>query len=244
MVDKSVITPLYVQIANELRKEILSNQYGEHGCIGTHAQLADRFSVSLITIRKAVQILEDEGIVEILQGKGTFVRRVSLVDPLQDLTGISNIMNALQMDKQVQVPVFELRDTPDWISRDIRRELGPKSLFIRRVVSVEGVPMSCADMFLPGKYSPRFTKSEVEERTVYQIYRDKLGVVLGRGRQIIRAAGAKGEVADCLGLAENSPVLQIERKAYDDHANLIEYMVLSYEASKYCFEVELELNNQ
>src|SRR5699024_12495899 len=35
-------------------------------------------------------------------------------------------------------------------------------------------------------------------------------------------AGAKGEVADCLGLAENSPVLQIERKAYDDHANLIE----------------------
>ena len=63
MVDKSVITPLYVQIANELRKEILSNQYGEHGCIGTHAQLADRFSVSLITIRKAVQILEDEGIV-------------------------------------------------------------------------------------------------------------------------------------------------------------------------------------
>ena len=51
-------------------------------------------------------------------------------------------------------------------------------------------------------------------------------------------------MADCLGLAENSPVLQIERKAYDDHANLIEYMVLSYEASKYCFEVELELNNQ
>ena len=56
--------------------------------------------------------------------------------------------------------------------------------------------MSCADMFLPGKYSPRFTKSEVEERTVYQIYRDKLGVGLGRWRQIIRAAGAKGEVLE------------------------------------------------
>lgn len=244
MVDKNVITPLYTQVANELRKEILSNRYGEHGCIGTHAQLAERFSVSLITIRKAVQILEEEGIVEILQGKGTFVRSAALVDPLQDLTGISNMMSSMQMENQVTVPVFELQDTPDWIRHDVRRELGEKTLFVRRIVSVEGIPMANADMYLPGKFYTRFTKSDVEERTIYQIYRDKLGIGLGHGRQIIRAAGAKGEVAQSLRLPENSPVLQIERKAYDDQSNLIEYMILTYEASKYCFEVELELNKQ
>lgn len=58
MVDKNVITPLYAQIANELRKEILSGKYGLHGCIGTHSQLGERFGVSLITVRKAVQVLE------------------------------------------------------------------------------------------------------------------------------------------------------------------------------------------
>lgn len=244
MVDKSVITPLYVQVANELRKEILSNQYGEHGCIGTHSQLSDRFGVSLITIRKAVQILEEEGIVEILQGKGTFVRRTALVDPLRDLTGVSNIMTSMQVETEVAVPVFELRETPQGFSHDLRQGLGPTSLFISRVVSVGETPIACADMYLPGKYAAQFTKAEVEERTVYQIYRDKLGVNLGRGRQIIRAAGAKGEVARKLRLSENSPVLQIERKAYDDRGGLIEYMELTYEAGKYCFEVELELNNQ
>lgn len=242
MIDKNVITPLYVQVANELRKEILSNQYGQNGCIGTHNQLVDRFGVSLITIRKAVQILEEEGIVEILQGKGTFVRRTSLVDPLQDLTGISNMMSDMRMENQVTVPVFELRDTPLWIDRDIRSALGEKSLFIRRVVSVGDVPAANADMYLPGKFFPMFTKSEVEDSTIYQIYSNKLGIVLGRGKQIIRAAGATGEVAESLGLAENSPVLQIVRRAYDDQKNLIEYMILTYEASKYCFEVELELS--
>ena len=233
MIDKNVITPLYVQVAKELRTEILANQYGEHGCIGTHADLVKRFSVSLITIRKAVQLLEEEGIVEVLQGKGTFVRRMAMVDPLRDLTGISNMMSNLQMKNQVTE-----------LDRDVRQALGGKALFIRRVVSVQGVPVANADMYLPQEYYSCITPEEVEEKTIYQIYRDKLGITLGRGRQIIRAGGAVGEVAESLCLPENSPVLQIERRAYDSEKRLVEYMVLTYEASKYCFEVELELNKQ
>lgn len=244
MIDKSVITPLYVQVANELRTEILANQYGEHGCIGTHSDLVKRFSVSLITVRKAVQLLEEEGIVEVLQGKGTFVRRTAMVDPLRDLTGISNMMSSLQMENQVSVLIFSLRDVPEELDRDIRQALGEKALFIRRVVSVQGVPVCCADMYLPREYYSRITPEEVEERTIYQIYRDKLGITLGRGKQVIRAAGARGAVAESLHLPENSPVLQIERRAYDSEKRLVEYMVLTYEASKYCFEVELELNQQ
>lgn len=242
MIDKSVITPLYAQVAGELRREILSGRYGQRGCIGTHAQLAKRFSVSLITVRKAVQILEEEGIVEILQGKGTFVRRSSLVDPLENLTGISKMILDLQMQNQVEVPVFELRDTPGWLDQETRRGLGEKSLFIRRVVSIDGVPAANTDMYLPGQFYPMFSKAEVEASTVYQIYTNKLGICLGRGRQIIRAAGASGAVAESLRLPENSPVLQIERRAYDSQKNLIEYMILTYEASRYCFEVELELS--
>ncbi len=244
MVDKNVITPLYAQIANELRKEILSGKYGSHGCIGTHSQLGERFDVSLITVRKAVQVLEKDGIVEILQGKGTFVRQTALVDPLRDLTGISNMMSSMQMEKQVSVPVFELRPAPETLDRDTAGALGDMPLFIRRVVSVGGVPMANADMYLPGRFASAFTREEAEKRTIYQIYQDKLGMNLGLGRQIIRAAGASAEVAHSLGIAPGSPVLQIERRAYDDRETLIEYMILTYEASKYCFEVELALNKE
>ena len=145
MIDKNVITPLYMQVANELRKEVLSGEYGENGCIGTHTQLAERFGVSMITIRKAVQILEKEGMVEILQGKGTFVRRSTLVDPLEKLTGISNMMLSLDMEHQVLVPILELRETPNWIDSDVREELGEKSLFIRRIICLKGVPIADAD---------------------------------------------------------------------------------------------------
>ena len=49
MVDKNVVTPLHVQVTNELRKEILAKNYGENGCIGTHTQLAERFGASQIS---------------------------------------------------------------------------------------------------------------------------------------------------------------------------------------------------
>lgn len=244
MVDKSIATPLYTQVADELRKEILSKQYGDSGCIGTHTQLTERFDVSLRTIRAAAQILEKEGLVEIRQGKGTFVRSNMLVDRLQDLTGISNMLYDMDVDKEIRVPVFSMMDTPDWLDPDVRESLGKKCLFIRRVVVVEGVPAANADMYLPGRYEKSFTKEEVEASTVYQIYERKLGVELGRGRQTIQAAGADGEVAKCLQLPENAPVLKICRRAYDTERNLIEYMILSYEASRYCFEVELDLHKR
>jgi len=242
MVDKSVITPLYEQVADELRKEIVCGLYGESGSIGTQNELEERFNVSLITIRKAVQILEKEGLVEIRQGKGTFIRSTNLVDHLQNLTGITNMMSDMNVKPEVSVTVIEIRDTPEWFPKDVRKAYGRKALFIQRIVSMNNIPFANTDMYLPAKYKDSFTKREVEESTVYKIYQNKLSIKLGKGRQVIRACGAHGDVAKNLKLSDNCPVLQIERKAYDDHENLIEFMILSYEASKYSFEVELELN--
>lgn len=243
MLSKDISIPLYEQVANEFRKEILSGQYGINGSIGTHAQLAERFSVSLITIKKALRILEQENLVDIQQGKGTFVHQNKIIDPLKNLTGISSMMKDLQIETRVSVPVLEVQNTPTWMSKDIRKVLGQQSLFILRVVSIAGSPVANTEMWLPLKYEEYFTKEKVEKQTIYKIYQNEVGIVLGKGKQIISAAGARGLVAKNLDLKDNSPVLQITREAYSETGELIEYMVLSYEASRYSFSVELQLHS-
>lgn len=242
MVDRSASVPLYKQVANQLRKEIIYNRYGERGRIGTHTELAERFSVSLITIRKAIEVLEQDGIVDVQQGKGTFVRYSGLVDPLKNLTGISFLTDQLSVQTEVSVPVLELIRTPEWLPRDVRSVFGRNSLHVVRISSIQGTPVANTDMYLPAKFAGMFAKEEVERQTVYQIFQNKLGVKLGKGWQVIRAAGASGIVAQNLRIPENWPVLQIERKAYDADSNLIEYMILTYEASRYAFVVEMELS--
>lgn len=242
LVDKNASIPMYEQIATILRQEILNDVYGKSGSIGTHSQLAARFGVSLITVRKAVQILGKQGILAIQQGKGTFVNRTTVVDPLEHLTGISNMMQELNVATYNQVPVMEICPTPQWLPADVRTIFGPECLYILRVVSVGETLFANTEMYLPIKYADFFHREEVEKKTIYQIYESKVGVRLGKGRQIIRAAGASGNVAQNLKLAQNAPVLQIERKTYSKTGELLEYMILSYEASRYSFLVEMDIN--
>lgn len=244
MIDKNTVTPLYVQVSNELRMEILSNQYGENGCIGTHTNLAKRFNVSIRTIREAVQILEREGLVEIRQGKGTFVRRKVLVDQMQELNGIMKMLDEFNIKKQVKAIQFSLVDTPEWMDSELKSWFGRKTLFIQRLVTVGTEPLCSADIYLPEKFCYGIEKKDIETKTIYQILQGKFNVELGKGKQFIRAGGASERIAKALHIAENSPVLELERKAYDKQGDLIEYMLLTYEASKYCFEVELNLNKE
>lgn len=243
MIDKNASTPMYEQIAAVLRNEILQNKYGERGCIGTHAELTQRFGVSMITVRKAVQLLHDEKLVDIKQGKGTFVRGTLLQDDLSRLTGASNIMQASNLPAQVSVPVFEVIETPRHFDADLRNGLGKRCLHIVRVHSVDDTGLSYAEIYLPQVYGRNITKADVEHFTIYQIYENKLRVPLGTGRQRIRAGKAGGEMAQALGIEDGTPVLEIERRAYCATGQLIEYMQMAYEYSKYSFEVELKLSS-
>lgn len=242
MIDKNASTPMYEQIAAVLRREILQKKYGERGCIGTHAELTQRFGVSMITVRKAVQLLHDEKLVDIKQGKGTFVRSTLLQDDLSRLTCASNIMQASNLPALVSVPVFEVIETPRRFDADLRAGLGKRCLHIVRIHSVDGTPLSYAEIYLPHLYGRRITKADVEHFTIYQIYQDKLQIPLGIGRQSIRAGRASIDVAGALGIDAGSPVLEIERRAFSASKKLIEYMQMAYEYTKYSFEVELKLS--
>lgn len=242
VLDKNSCTPLYQQVADCLRQEIAENRYGVHGNIGTHSQIAKRFDVSMITVRKAVQILADENLVDIKQGKGTFVKNLFIRDNQNVFTGASVVLNKNNIQGSTHVRRFSRMETPAWLPEDLKKLLGEECFYLQRIHSIDGDPVACADIYLPAGYGERMTKEDVELYTIYQIYQNKLGVSLGRGRQRIRANRAQGEAAGLLLIEPGSPVLEIERYAYDAGDNLIEYMLLTYEYDKYVFEVELALS--
>ena len=64
---------LYSQVENNLRQQIISGELGVGEKIPTELELCERYSVSRITVRKAVQNLVDEGLIYRLRGKGSFV---------------------------------------------------------------------------------------------------------------------------------------------------------------------------
>ena len=72
-VEYNSVIPLYEQIVEYLRKDIAANTFGRNGKIPTEAELSEKYGVSRITVRRAVDELVNQGLVEKKQGKGTFV---------------------------------------------------------------------------------------------------------------------------------------------------------------------------
>jgi len=243
VINKSSSVPMYEQIAAILKDEILSNKYDPSGNIGTQTKLAQRFDVSIITIRKAISLLTQQGLLDVTQGKGTFVKNTILNDNLTRLTGVDNIISDSHLSAQVQVLVFEMIDTPSHFDAELRRGLGKKCLHLERLHVMEGVRAAYAEIWLPAKYGELITPSDVERYTIYQIYESKWNLSLGKGKQVIRADAASPKVSEALGISPGSPVLSINRRAYSATGELVEYMQLSYEHTQYSFSVELQLSS-
>ena len=80
---------LYQQLQNLIRDDIMRGKYPEGGQMPSESELGQMYKVSRITVRRALKELAKEGMIEMRQGKGTFVKSARLDLHLLDLSGFS-----------------------------------------------------------------------------------------------------------------------------------------------------------
>lgn len=240
--DRDTHEPMYEQIARTIKNDVIENAYRDFGFIGTQKEIAARFDVSLITVKKAVELLTKENIVYSKQGKGVFVKRHAVGDRLEKLTGITNIMKSMNIYPQIKVKNIRQVETPYHFDEGVRKMLGDKCLLVERFHINDNQVLAYAKLYLPLEHGNKFSREDYENNTVYQLYQNKLGVALGKGIQNIRACPAGHEHAEAMKINRGTPLLFIERYSYDSKGGLIEVMELFYEHSQYFFRVEMNLS--
>lgn len=107
-IDRTSYEPAYVQIANILRRAIASGKYEAGDQLPTEAELRQAHGVSPMTVRRAINLLLDQGAVSTTRGRGTFVRPPSLATASFDLTVFRDLLD----DDDVTVRVLEARVIP------------------------------------------------------------------------------------------------------------------------------------
>jgi GntR family transcriptional regulator len=73
VVDHEAATPVYIQVANELRQQIQKRKLPPGRRVPSESDLEQMYGVARGTARKAIAVLRDEGLVETVRGKGSFV---------------------------------------------------------------------------------------------------------------------------------------------------------------------------
>lgn len=234
--DRSGPVPLYFQLATGLERAILSNSLPPGSRLENELSLSDRLGLSRPTVRRAIQELVEKGLLVRRRGIGTQVvhgavsRRIELTSLFDDLerTGKTPSTKVLEAGAVGAEGI---------VAERLGVEAGTPVLRLRRLRLADDVPISVLENYLPPAFAD-VTTEELGTLGLYHLLRNR-GVTMRVARQRIGARKATPPESRLLGLDRGSPVLTMDRTAYDAAGAAVEYGHHCYRPDLYSFEMTL-----
>jgi GntR family transcriptional regulator len=217
--DRSVVAR-YIQLASLFRRRIESGDWPVGEQTPTVDDLAVELGVARATIRKALDMLEGEQLIERYRAKGTFVRQ----RPRQQLwcevaTDWSGLL-ANRDDAVIEVLADERGQQPGDVPHPIGT-LAPSYRRITRRHTRHGQPFLLARLYIDERLSSRIPKRNLQTKTALKLIADIPGLKIKDARQTLMIATADVETSVRLDLPLNAPIAIVHRTAVDSSGCLV-----------------------
>jgi GntR family transcriptional regulator len=226
--DTSGSIPLYAQIEASLAAAIASGHLPPDSQLPTEDGLIDRFGVSRITVRKAIQNLAARGLVEIRRGKGTFVAQPRITQELTELTGFVEDMQALDRQATARVLGHQVIAADATVARQLQLPLGTAVVRIHRVRLADGVPISFDETYLPRAIGEKVVTHDLEVEPIFTLLEERYHIPLLEADYQLEATVAGPKVASALEITAGSPIFLIERTSFGPGQVPVDYEQLYY----------------
>jgi GntR family transcriptional regulator len=227
-----VRTIRYRAIAEELRRRIEAGEFGSGRLLPSESELSASYDASRVTVRRALEALREEGLVDSRQGLGWFAESGTLRQSLGRLGTIEDQLGDSGVVAERRVVRFGfVRAT-----RRVQRVLGVDTVLeVVRVNLADGEPFARVTVWCPEELGSGLSRDEVERSPFYEL----LPVDLGGAVQTIGAAAASKEDARLLAVPAGSPVLRCERTTSDVEGRPVLFSVHVFPGHRTEFVVDL-----
>lgn len=227
------------RVYGHLRERIGSGEVTPGTRLPSEPELAQLYSVSRVTIRRALGELEREGLISRRPGAGTFVTSRIVQRPIvADLTNAIAHFVEMGRTASVRVLTFGYVEPSVEIAQALRLEAGTKVQRSVRVRSLDGAPFSHLVSHVPADIGLTFDERELTAQSLLTLI-ERSGTKLDRATQTIAAIAASSEVATNLGIAEGAPVLSVTRIVYDARRRGVQHLTAVYRPDRYSFHMDL-----
>jgi GntR family transcriptional regulator len=229
--------PLYYQLAQSIEHAINTGALAPADRLENELSLTSRLGLSRPTVRQAIQELVKKGLLVRKRGVGTQVvrsrfRRNEALSSLND-----------DIAKAGQVPTTRLLEfSIDALNQDIRDAIDAAGVSdtefikIRRLRLADDVPLAILTNYLPARYE--ITEADMQSKSLYACLR-ALGVNLKIAHQQISARLMTEEEAELLDEETPAACLAVDRLAYDDVGQFVEFGRHIYHAAHYSIQSSL-----
>lgn len=234
---KRSASPMYTQVADAMRDRIVKGVWSLNTQIPSLPELANEFGVALVTIRQAIGLLRDEGLLRPAQGKGTFVEKKPQTHPKMRVE--TSLQNLAELYRKLNPKITPLEDgfgTPNIEIGEGR--LGKRYRMLRRVHSRDRQVTSVITAYLDDRIF-RLAPSRFRKGLIIPILMDVAGDQIGSAKQVLTVSTAGTTIAKEMNISASAPVAEV-RRVFCSHDSTVLYVgELTYRADFIRVEMDL-----
>lgn len=236
MVVRASPVPLYIQIEEELRGRIESGGFGVLEQIDSEKDLAERFHVSRMTARKALDRLVADGILFRQPGKGTFVSPPKIAHGASQGLSFSAAMRAQGLLFSTRLLEAGLVRAPSNVAKALAVLPGSPAVFLRRLRRIDDEPVAIHLSYLPGRLSAILDEDLAGSLNELMA---SIGARVERSEDTVEAVPATGEDAATLGVKLGSPLISIRGTAFTTANEPVRYSEALYPGARWRFGLDV-----
>ncbi|MFK3775229.1 MULTISPECIES: GntR family transcriptional regulator [Pseudomonas] len=232
--------PRYQQLRDHLVEQIANNRWRPGEAIPTEAALATEFDLSVGTVRKAVDALVAEGVLERQQGRGTFIRRPQFQSSLFRFFRFE-AANGERAVPESRILSIEPQLAPSAVAEALGLAMDAEVIHIVRVRLLGAQPVLAEDIWLPRQTFQPLLEVALNSKgpLLYPIYEELCGQVVASAEETLTAEAVDEVHGRLLQLPPASPVVVIERLARDYAGKPLEWRRSRGHAQHFRYRIDI-----
>ncbi len=230
------MVPAYIRIHDAVKKQIDDGFWEIGQRLPSERDLADDYEVSRMTLRQAITLLVEEGILERRVGSGTYVASHRVQEKMRGTTSFTEIVRSQGKTPSSQVVSYQRKPANETEIQQL--QLKPSDYVVRmeRVRYADNMPLVFEVASIPEKLIREFKREDITEH-FFQTLTDN-GYEIGKSQQTIYAKNASERVANYLKVPKNHAVLALTQVSYFIDGRPFEYVHSQYVGDRFEFYLE------
>jgi GntR family transcriptional regulator len=240
-INKNSPLPLYYQLKESILNAIKAKKFEVGERLPSERELAEYHNISRMTVKKAVDILVDNGYLIRKQGSGTFVTDYQQSYSISPLLSFSKEMEKKGINYTTKILSYtKIKDK----KAAKKMNLSPEAelLKLERLRLIEDKPFLLENTYLAFDNFKDLKKEDLENNSLFKIIKNKYNIQLSNAEAEVEAVIFDAGIADKMKVKEGMLGLYFEQFSKNENADIIEYTSAYYRNDNYKFKFTFELD--
>lgn len=206
-----------IQLSEMLIREIAAGRYPDGTRLPTERQMAENLGVAVGTLRRALSILEERGLLRRVQGSGNYIRVQPEIESMYEFFRLellggggsptADVLSVQKLEKNESIPNIDP---------------GASAHCIRRMRYLDATPVEVEEIWLDGRFIDQIGQEDLQD-SLYNYYKETLNVIIGSVTDRVGVCKVPTWAPEMFGLAAGTPCGLVERIGYDLSGETVEY---------------------